>query len=179
MMERIFHDYNKAYGLQFVVLRYFNVAGADPAGDIGESHVPETHLVPLVLDAASGQRAGIRVFGTDYGTPDGSCIRDYIHVSDLADAHFLALKYLPKEGKIGFFNLENRQGTSVFEVIAAVKKVTRQDFAIIHAGRRSGNPAVLVGSSKKARLILGWKPRYLDIEQIVEHAWNWHMNKQF
>lgn len=179
MVERILRDYSHAYGLQFAVLRYFNAAGADPEGEIGESHAPETHLIPLVLDAASGRRAGIKVFGTDYDTQDGSCIRDYIHVSDLADAHFLALRYLEREGESDFFNLGNERGTSVFEVIEAVKKVTGKDFTVIHDDRRPGDPAVLVGSSKKAMSILSWKPQYPDIEQIVGHAWNWHMNKQF
>lgn len=179
MVERIFQDYSKAYGLQFVVLRYFNAAGADPDGEIGESHLPETHLIPLVLDAASGRRSEIKVFGTDYATRDGSCIRDYIHVMDLANAHLLALKHLEKNGKSEFFNLGNERGTSVLEVIEAVKKVTGKEFAVAYTERRPGDPAILVGSCKKAKRILGWEARYPDIKDIVVHAWNWHENEQF
>lgn len=174
MVEQIFQDYEKAYGLRYVVLRYFNAAGADPEGEIGESHMPETHLIPLVLDAASGKRKNIKVFGVDYDTPDGSCVRDYIHVSDLADAHFLALLYLKQGGNSDFFNLGNERGTSVLEVIEAVKKVTGREFEVIYADRRPGDPAVLVGSCKKAERILGWRAKYTDIEEIAAHAWNWH-----
>ena len=179
MVEEIFKDYQKAYGLQFAVLRYFNAAGADPDGEIGESHHPETHIIPLVLDAASGKREDIRVFGTDYTTKDGSCIRDYIHVTDLADAHLRALHYL-EEGKPGdFFNLGNAIGTSVLEVIASAKRVTGRDFKVTLADRRAGDPAKLVGSSEKARQVLGWKPRYGDIDTIVEHAWKWHEKAEY
>ena len=176
MVEQIFRDYEKAYGLRFAVLRYFNAAGADPEGEIGESHNPETHLIPLVLDAAAGKRPDIKIFGTDYDTPDGSCIRDYIHVSDLADAHLLALRYLNQGGNSDFFNLGNERGTSVREVIQSVKKITGKSFTVTQAGRRPGDPAVLVGSSEKARRVLGWKPRYPEIDDIVRHAWNWHQN---
>ena len=179
MVERIFRDYAKAYGLRFVVLRYFNAAGADPDGEIGESHSPETHLIPLVLDATAGRRPDIRVFGTDYDTRDGSCIRDYIHVMDLADAHFLALKYLEQEGESEFFNLGNTRGTSVLEVIETVKKVTGKEFRVVRVKRRPGDPAILVGSCEKAKRILGWEPQFPNIEEIVSHAWNWHENKQF
>ena len=178
-VERIFKDYQKAYGLQFAVLRYFNAAGADPDGEIGESHDPETHIIPLVLDAASGKRADIKVFGTDYNTPDGSCIRDYIHVTDLADAHLRALHYLENGGKGDFFNLGNTIGTSVLEVIDSVKRVTGKDFKVVLSDRRHGDPAKLVGSSEKARQILGWNPQYGDIDTIVAHAWNWHENAQY
>lgn len=174
MVERIFRDYEKAYGLRYVVLRYFNAAGADPEGEIGESHMPETHLIPLVLDAAAGKREDIKVFGVDYDTPDGSCVRDYIHVADLAEAHFLALQYLEQGGTSDFFNLGNERGTSVLEVVEAVKMVTGKDFAVTYADRRPGDPAVLVGSSKKAERVLGWKAEYPDIEEIAAHAWNWH-----
>lgn len=174
MVEKIFSDYHKSYGLEFVVLRYFNAAGADPEGMIGESHNPETHIIPLVLDAASGIRNEIKVFGTDYDTADGSCVRDYIHVTDLADAHLRALRYLEKGGESDFFNLGNSIGTSVFEVIEAVKSVTGIDFNVVMADRRPGDPAVLVGSSDKAKRVLGWEPRYADIVTIVEHAWYWH-----
>lgn len=178
MAEQIFRDYEKAYGMKFAVLRYFNAAGADPEGNIGESHDPETHLIPLVLLAAAGKRKEVSVFGTDYDTPDGSCIRDYIHVSDLARAHLLALAYLEKEEKSCFLNLGNERGTSVFEVIAAAKKVTGKDFPIRKCPRRPGDPAKLVGSSRLAGDLLGWEPRYPDIETIVEHAWNWQKKRE-
>lgn len=179
MVERIFKDYSGAYGLKFVVFRYFNAAGADPEGEIGESHTPETHLIPLVLDAASGRRKDIRVFGTDYDTPDGSCIRDYIHVYDLATAHLLALHYLEEGKESDFFNLGNALGTSVFEVIEAVKRISGREFTVTRSDRRAGDPARLVGSSEKARRELGWEPVYGDIDSIVEHAWNWHEKAEY
>ena len=174
MIERILKDYGSAYGLQYAVLRYFNAAGADPDGEIGEDHDPETHLIPLILDAASGKRQDVKVFGTDYPTRDGSCIRDYIHVMDLASAHILALQYLEKDGASDFFNLGNALGTSVLEVVDAVKRVTGREFTVVRTGRRAGDPAELVGSSEKAKRILGWKPRYAEIDTIVAHAWKWH-----
>jgi UDP-glucose 4-epimerase len=179
MVERIFRDYARAYGLRFAALRYFNAAGADPEGEIGESHRPETHLIPLALDAAAGRRKDFKVFGTDYETPDGSCVRDYIHVMDLAKAHYLALEYLKRQGKSGFFNLGNERGTSVIEVIQAVKNVTGKEFAVAYEDRRSGDPAILVGGCGKAKRVLGWEPVYPEIEQIVAHAWNWSQNAQF
>ena len=179
MMERIFKDYHTAYGLEFVVLRYFNAAGCDPDGEIGESHDPETHIIPLVLDAASGARPDIKVFGTDYDTPDGSCIRDYIHVTDLASAHLLALHHLEDGKGSDFFNLGNARGTSVLEVVDSVKRVTGRDFKVTLTDRRPGDPAKLVGSSEKAQRVLGWKPMYADIDTIVSHAWNWHENKEY
>lgn len=179
MVERIFRDYQKAYGLQFAVLRYFNAAGADPENEIGESHQPETHIIPLVLDAASGIREDIKVFGTDYDTPDGSCIRDYIHVYDLATAHLLALHYLEQGKESDFFNLGNTRGTSVLEVVEAVKRVTERNFKVILADRRGGDPAKLVGSSEKAKRMLGWEPVYGEIDTIVEHAWKWHEKKEY
>ena len=179
MVERIFKDYNRAYGLQFVVLRYFNAAGADHDGEIGESHDPETHIIPLVLDAASGLRPDVKVFGTDYDTPDGSCVRDYIHVTDLASAHLLALHHLESGGKSDFFNLGNEKGTSVLEVVESVKRVTGKNFTATIAPRRPGDPAKLVGSSRKAQEVLGWKPEYVDIDTIVSHAWKWHEKKEY
>lgn len=179
MVEEIFKDYEKAYGLKFVVFRYFNAAGADPEGEIGESHNPETHLIPLVLDAASGIREDIKVFGTAYDTPDGSCVRDYIHVTDLAKAHLLGLHYLEEGRKSDFFNLGNTKGTSVLEVIDAVKRVTGKEFQVTLTGRRAGDPAKLVGSSKKAQEVLGWTPDYGDIDTIVEHAWEWHKKAEY
>ena len=173
MVERIFKDYAQAYGLKFVVLRYFNAAGADPDGEIGESHDPETHIIPLVLDAALGRRPDIKVFGTDYPTPDGSCVRDYIHVSDLAQAHLLALRYLENGGKSDFFNLGNEKGTSVLEIVDAVKRVTGKEFKVTLADRRPGDPPYLVGSSEKAKHVLGWKPQYVDVKTIVRHAAAW------
>lgn len=179
MVERIFKDYHAAYGLEFVVLRYFNAAGADPDGEIGESHNPETHLIPLVLDAASGKRADIKVFGTDYDTPDGSCIRDYVHVTDLASAHLLALHHLEAGRESDFFNLGNAQGTSVLEVVEAARRVTGKDFKATMTERRPGDPPKLVGSSEKAMRVLGWRPRFADIDVIVEHAWNWHQHAEY
>ena len=174
MVERIFKDYSTAYGLKYVALRYFNAAGADPDCEIGENHNPETHIIPLVLDAAYGKRPDIKVFGSDYPTRDGTCIRDYIHVTDLADAHLLALEYLNKGGESGFFNLGNENGTSVLEVIDSVKRVTGKDFKVTLAPRRPGDPPTLVGSSKRAQEILGWKPKFADIDTITKHAAEWY-----
>ncbi|RAP43680.1 UDP-glucose 4-epimerase GalE [uncultured Methanosphaera sp.] len=180
MVERILKDYDKAYGLKSVILRYFNASGADKSGEIGEWHNPETHLIPLILDAAMGKREDIKIFGTDYDTPDGTCIRDYIHVTDLADAHILSLKYLEQNNKSNQFNLGNGQGFSVREVIESVKRVTGKDFKVTESERREGDPSILIGSSKKAKKVLGWTPQYTDIDQIVETAWNWHqkLNKE-
>ena len=179
IVERIFKDFNLAYGLEFAVLRYFNAAVADPDGEIGESHNPETHIIPLVLDAASGARPDIKIFGTDYDTPDGSCIRDYIHVTDFTDAHLLALHHLEKGGISDFFNLGNATGTSVLEVVESAKRVTGRDFIVKLSSRRNGDPAKLVGSSEKAHRVLGWRPKYGDIDTIIRHAWNWHENKRY
>ena len=173
-VERIFKDYERAYGLKYVVLRYFNAAGADPEGEIGEAHNPETHIIPLMLDAASGKRPNVKVFGTDYPTRDGSCIRDYIHVSDLATAHLLALRHLEAGKESQFLNLGNTKGTSVLELIEAAKHVTGRDIPVVLSERRPGDPAILVGSSEKAKRVLGWEPMYGDIDTIIRHAWNWH-----
>lgn len=178
-VERIFKDYEKAYGLKYVVLRYFNAAGADPEGEIGEAHDPETHIIPLILDAASGKRPNVKVFGTDYPTRDGSCIRDYIHVSDLATAHLLALRHLEAGKPSQFLNLGNTKGTSVLELIEAAKRVTRKDIPVILSDRRLGDPAILVGSSERAKRVLGWEPVYGDIDTIVRHAWKWHEYKEY
>ncbi len=175
MVERIFKDYSSAYGLNFVALRYFNAAGADPDCEIGENHDPETHLIPLAIYAAYGKLPDIKVFGTDYPTRDGTCIRDYIHVTDLANAHLLALEYLDKGGESGFFNLGNEKGTSVLEVIEAVKKVSGKEFTVTFSDRREGDSPVLVGSSDKAKKILGWKPEFPDIDVIVDHAVKWYL----
>ena len=178
-VEAVLRDYRKAYGTQYAVLRYFNAAGADPDGEIGEDHDPETHIIPLVLDAASGKQPDIKVFGVDYPTPDGSCVRDYIHVTDLAQAHLLALNYLENGGESDFFNLGNEKGTSVLEIIDAARRVTGKAFKVTSAPRREGDPPYLVGSSEKARRVLGWKPEYADIDTIVEHAWKWHEKRNW
>ncbi|MBU4316534.1 MAG: UDP-glucose 4-epimerase GalE [Proteobacteria bacterium] len=173
MIEQMLKDFDEAHGIKFVGLRYFNAAGADPDAEIGEEHNPETHLIPLVLDAAMGKSEGIKIFGTDYDTPDGTCIRDYIHVTDLADAHVKALGYLVKEGKSDFFNLGNGSGFSVREVIENAEKTTKQKIPVIEWQRRPGDPAVLIGSSEKALKILNWQPKYNNLETIIKTAWAW------
>lgn len=174
MVEQILADYNHAYDFNYVSLRYFNAAGADPDAEIGELHEPETHLIPLILDVAAGKREKIEIFGTDYPTKDGTCIRDYIHVLDLADAHIKALKYLQKGGKSDIFNLGNGQGFSVREVIETAQEVTGKRIRVKETDRRPGDPPVLVGSSAKAQKILGWRPRYRNLPLIIETAWRWH-----
>ncbi|MCE5214868.1 MAG: UDP-glucose 4-epimerase GalE [Methanobacterium sp.] len=174
MVEQILEDYSRAYDFNFVSLRYFNAAGADPDAEIGEMHHPETHLIPLTLDAAAGKREDISIFGTDYPTPDGTCIRDYIHVMDLADAHIEALEYLKKEEKSDVFNLGNGKGFSVREVIETTEKVTGRKIKVKETARRPGDPPVLVGSSSKAQKILKWQPKYPDLASIIETAWKWH-----
>jgi len=176
MMEQLFEDYRAAYGLDYCCLRYFNAAGADPGGEIGENHTPETHLIPLVLAAAADSKNALDVFGTDYPTRDGSCIRDYVHVSDLAMAHLLAMKYLQNGGESRCINLGNGAGFSVLEVIDAAKRVTGQDIHINLCGRRAGDPPELVGSAESAKKLLGWKPQFSDIDTMIEHAWIWHQN---
>jgi len=174
MVERILKDYDSAYGLKSVILRYFNASGADESGIIGENHNPESHLIPLILDAAIGKRENIKIFGTDYDTPDGTCIRDYIHVNDLASAHIQALEYLDEQNESNEFNLGNGKGFSVREVIESVKKVTGKEFNVVEAPRREGDPSVLIGSAKKAKDILNWDPKYTSIDDIVSTAWKWH-----
>lgn len=176
MVEQVLRDYSQAYGLKYASLRYFNAAGADPDGELGESHQPETHLIPLILDAALGRREDIKIFGTDYPTPDGTCIRDYIHVTDLADAHIKALEYLENSGKSEVFNLGNGNGFSVREVIEEARKVTGRKITAVQTDRRPGDPPILVGSSKKAREILKWEPKFDDLSQIISTAWEWHKN---
>jgi UDP-glucose 4-epimerase len=177
MVERILADCEIAFGLRSVSFRYFNAAGAHPKGGLGEDHAPETHLIPLVLDAALGRRAHVSIFGADYDTPDGTCVRDYIHVSDLADAHVLGVEYLLRGGASTAVNLGNGRGFSVKEVIATVERVTGRKIPVEMAARRAGDPAVLVGSSNKARQLLGWTPRFPELETIIAHAWNWHQTK--
>ena len=174
MVERILADAATAYGLRSVALRYFNAAGASPDGEIGEAHDPETHLVPNALRAALGRGPGLKVFGDDYPTPDGTCIRDYVHVDDLADAHLRALDYLDKRAGAHAFNLGNGQGFSVREVIAAAEAVSGHPIPYTVEARRTGDPAVLVASSDKAREHLGWQPAYTTLEPILETAVRWH-----
>jgi UDP-glucose-4-epimerase GalE len=173
MIEWILQDFATAYDLKFVSLRYFNAAGADPDAEIGEDHDPETHLIPLVLDAALDRRDHLEIFGTDYDTSDGTCIRDYIHVSDLADAHLLALKYLRDGGESNVFNLGNGNGFSVREVIAVAGEIAGCDIPCVESERRPGDPPVLIGSSDKIRKTLSWNPVFNELEAIIETAWRW------
>lgn len=176
MFEQVLEAYDKAYDIKSVCLRYFNATGADPSGEIGADHKNKTHLLTLTLLTALGKRDSIKIFGTDYPTPDGTGIRDYVHVNDLADAHVLALNFLNTNNLSENFNLGNEKGTSVREVIEAAKKITGIDFAVIEEPRRDGDPAQIFASSKKAQEILGWKPKFKSIEKIIETAWNWHKN---
>jgi len=175
--EHMLKDFASAHGLQFISLRYFNASGADPDAEIGEKHDPETHLIPLVLDAAAGTHDNVKILGTDYDTRDGTCIRDYIHVTDLADAHLLALEYLQKNGKSNFFNLGNGDGFSVREVIDTAKRLTGKDIRVVESERRPGDPAVLVGSSERIKRDLGWRPEYTELDTIIRTAWDWHRGK--
>lgn len=177
MVERMLSDFDIAYGLKSVYFRYFNAAGADPDGLLGEDHNPETHLIPLVLMTALGKRESVSIFGTDYPTSDGTCIRDYIHVTDLADAHVLGLEYLLQGGDTSVFNLGNGNGFSVKQVIDTAELVTGRNIKVVESDRRPGDPPILVGSSDKARKILGWKPQYPALREIVTHAWQWHQHR--
>lgn len=177
MVERILSDFDKGYNFKSVSFRYFNAAGADPRGLLGEDHTPETHLIPLALLAALGQRESISIFGTDYPTSDGSCIRDYIHVTDLAQAHVLGLEYLLNGGDSDVFNLGNGNGFSVREVIETAQEVTGREIKVIECDRRPGDPPCLVGSGEKATRILGWNPQYSRLEDILSHAWQWHQHR--
>ena len=174
MVEQILDDFRNTYGLNAISLRYFNAAGADPEGELGEDHNPETHLIPLAIQTALGQRAEIEIFGNDYPTRDGTCIRDFIHVEDLASAHLIALNRLMEDTEGGKFNLGNGQGYSVKEVVDITRKITGKPIKDVIVQKREGDPAVLVGSSAKAKDELGWEPRFPDLESIVETAWNWH-----
>ena len=178
-VEKVLKDMSEAGDINYVALRYFNASGADESGLIGESHNPETHLIPLVLKTAKGERESIKIFGTDYPTKDGTCIRDYIHVNDLAKAHILALNYLIDGGKSDVFNCGYGVGYSVREIIDTAKKVTGINFNVKEADRREGDPAVLVADNEKIKNVLGWKPEYNDIEYIIKTAWNWEKNKRF
>ncbi|NPA40816.1 MAG: UDP-glucose 4-epimerase GalE [Aquificae bacterium] len=172
-VEHILEDFSRAYGLKYVSLRYFNVAGADFEGEVGEWHEPETHLIPNILDAAIGVKPYVEVFGTDYETEDGTCIRDYIHVVDLAKAHIDALEYLFEHESSDVFNLGTGKGCSVMEVIEAVKRITGKDFKVKLSDRRPGDPPILVAKAEKAKQILGWAPKH-GLDEIIETAWRWH-----
>ena len=176
MIEEALQDFNFAYGLNFFSLRYFNAAGADPQARIGERHNPETHLIPLVLQAASGRRKAITVFGRDYPTPDGTCIRDYIHVEDLCEAHLIALRALRQGEKGGYFNLGTSSGFSVAEVLDAARRVTGRPVREIEGGRRPGDPPVLVADSSAFQSTFGWRPKMPGLEPIIESAWRWELD---
>jgi UDP-glucose 4-epimerase len=177
MVERILCDFDAAYNFKSVCFRYFNAAGADPSGLLGEDHTPETHIIPLVLLTALGKRESVSILGTDYPTPDGTCIRDYIHVSDLATAHVLGLEYLLRGGDSEVFNLGNGSGFSVRQTIETARQVTGREIEVEERDRRPGDPPVLVGSSEKARKILGWRPQYPELRDILSHAWQWHQQR--
>lgn len=177
MVEQVLRDYDHAYGLKSVCLRYFNACGADPQGELGERHQPETHLIPLALQTLSGRRESLTMFGRDYDTPDGTCIRDYVHIVDLCQAHLLALDHLRVSGTSAAFNLGNGGGFSVAAVIAAVERVTGGNVPVVEGTRREGDPARLVADSRLARKILGWKPHYAELELIIAHAWAWEQKQ--
>lgn len=180
MVENLLADYDQAYGLRSVSLRYFNAAGADPEGRIGESHDPETHLIPNILRSlVRPGGSALKVFGRDYDTPDGTCVRDYIHVNDLCDAHLRSLDHLNRGGATGIFNLGIGRGFSVLEVIRTAVSVTGKDIPYTVADRRAGDPPVLVASAARARQQLGWEPRYTALEEIIETAWRWHRDQRF
>ncbi|NOZ12523.1 MAG: UDP-glucose 4-epimerase GalE [Acidobacteria bacterium] len=178
-VEQALRDMATSADFRYVALRYFNAAGADPSGEIGESHNPESHLIPLILKAASGEREGIKIFGTDYSTPDGTCVRDYVHVNDLADAHLKALDYLRDGGESRVFNCGYGRGYSVREVVAAVRQVTGKDFSVTEAPRRAGDPAELVADSRELAETLKWKPQFDNLRTIIETAWNWELNRRY
>lgn len=179
MMEQIMADYEFAYGLKYAALRYFNASGADAQGELGESHDPETHIIPLVLQAIKGERANITVFGTDYETQDGTCIRDYIHVEDLASAHMLAVEKLLTGAESLQINLGTGIGNSVREIITAAEAVTGQKVPVVYGERRIGDPAILYAANSKAKEVLNWHPKYTDIKEIIKTAWAWEQNKKF
>lgn len=176
-VEQLLKDCDDACGIRYASLRYFNAAGADASGTIGERHAPETHLIPLVLKVAAGELKNIKIFGTDYQTPDGTCIRDYIHVNDLAQAHLLALEALQNDQHSMVFNLGNSKGHSVLDVIEVARRVTGHPIPAVEEARRAGDPSVLVAASDKIRSTLGWKPAYEDLEAIIGSAWIWHQRE--
>lgn len=176
MVEQMLEDYDRAYGLKATCLRYFNAAGADPEGELGERHDPESHLIPLILQAASGRREDIKVFGHDYHTDDGTCVRDYIHISDLCEAHALALQRMQQTKQSVAYNLGNGKGFSVQEVIDIAKQITGKDFTVTYNDRRPGDPAILVADSKLAKNELGWSPKHDKLDAIIDSAWKWELN---
>ena len=178
MIEQVLADFQSSFDLKYAALRYFNAAGADPSGHIGESHDPEPHLIPIVLNTALGKRESVQVFGTDYPTPDGTCIRDYIHVNDLADAHIKALQYLVDKKKSLIINLGTGKGHSVKQIIDKVKEVTGKPIKVVYTERRPGDPAELVADNEKSTQLLNWKPR-LGLNEIISTAWNWHKNPKY
>ena len=176
MMEKMMKWCDNAYGMRYVALRYFNVAGAKSDASIGEDHTPETHLVPIILQVALGQREALAIYGNDYDTPDGTCVRDYVQVEDLITAHILALDYLKAGNESNFFNLGSNQGYSVQEMLEAAREVTGKEIPAKIAPRRAGDPSRLVASSAKAQAILGWKPEFTDVKEIIKTAWEWHVS---
>ncbi|MBM7688403.1 UDP-glucose 4-epimerase GalE [Enterococcus ureilyticus] len=176
MMERMMKWCDKAYGIRYVALRYFNVAGAKSDASIGEDHVPETHLIPIILQTALGQREYLGIYGDDYDTPDGTCIRDYVYIEDLIAAHIAALDYLQKGNKSNIFNLGSNNGYSVKEMLEAAREVTGKEIPAKVLPRRSGDPSKLVASSEKAKMTLAWEPQITDIKQIIKTAWDWHIS---
>ncbi len=178
-VEKILKSYDRAYGLKYTALRYFNAAGADPQGRIGESHDPETHLIPLILQVATGKRESVSVFGTDYDTPDGTALRDYIHIFDLGSAHTLALERLRSGADSDIYNLGTEQGYSVRDVIATCEKVSGRPIKVIEAPRRAGDPPRLVASAGKAKSELGWQPKFQNLEEIIQTAWQWETNRTY
>ena len=178
IIEIMLKDFDHSFGFMFVSLRYFNAAGADPGGRIGESHDPETHLIPLVLDTALGKRDKIIIFGDDYETADGTCVRDYIHVDDLAEAHVKALEYLSENRRSNIINLGTGKGYSVKEVVDIAKEITNINFDVEVSRRREGDPAVLIADNKKAKEVLNWQPKY-DLYDIIKSAWGWHKNQKY
>lgn len=176
MVEKMLRWADVAHGIKFVSLRYFNVAGAEPKGEIGEAHGVETHLIPLILQVPLGKRSHINIYGDDYPTKDGTPIRDYIHVVDLIDAHIKALEYLNEGNESNIFNLGSGEGFSVYEIIDVAKQITGKDIPAVVTERRAGDPSILIASSEKAERLLGWKPKYTDVYTIIKDAWNWHKN---
>ncbi|GAA3024523.1 UDP-glucose 4-epimerase GalE [Tetragenococcus solitarius] len=179
MMEKMMRWCDEAYGIKFVALRYFNVAGAKADASIGEDHAPETHLIPIILQVALGQREQLAIFGDDYPTEDGTCVRDYVHVEDLIAAHILALEYLKAGNPSNIFNLGSNSGYSVKQMLGAARKVTKKDIPAKVAPRRAGDPGTLVAASDKAKAVLGWQPQYTEVEEIIATAWNWHVSHPY
>jgi UDP-glucose-4-epimerase GalE len=177
-VEWMLRDYAAAYNLKWIALRYFNAAGADPGGEVGEAHEPETHLIPIVLQAIEAGRGMVTVNGNDYNTADGTCVRDYIHVADLAQAHLLALHELISGGECGVFNLGNGLGYSILDVLESSERVTHRRVPVKFGPRRTGDPAILVADATRARDVLGWRPRHSELDQIISTAWDWLRKKQ-